>query len=178
MASVAGTYARAFADVVLSAHLDANRSVAELRTIAKLLDENVELRRIWENPSVPADQKRNLLDAIVQRDKILRQVRNLMALLIDHRRIDFLSRIVSQLEKQLDARLGIAEAEITSSRELSDAEKHEFEAQVAKLTGKKVRAQYTRDASLLGGAMLRVGSTIYDGSVRGQLEKIKETISS
>jgi F-type H+-transporting ATPase subunit delta len=178
MASVAGTYARAFADVVLSAHLDADRSVAELHTIAKLLEENIDLRRVWENPAVPADQKHRLLDAIVQRDKVLRQVRNLIALLIDHRRIDFLGRIVSQLEKELDARLGVAEAEITSSRELSDAEKRDFETQVAKLTGKKVRAQYARDASLLGGAMLRVGSTIYDGSVRGQLEKMKETISS
>jgi F-type H+-transporting ATPase subunit delta len=178
MASVAGTYARAFADVVLRAHLDADRSVAELRTIAKLLEENVELRRVWENPAVPADQKHRLLDAIAQRDKILRQVRNLIALLIDHRRIDFLSRIVSQLEKELDIRLGITEAEITSSRELSDAEKRDFETQVAKLTGKKVRAQYTHDASLLGGAMLRIGSTIYDGSVRGQLEKMKEPISS
>jgi F-type H+-transporting ATPase subunit delta len=178
MASVAGTYARAFADVVLSAHLDADRSVAELRAVAKLLEENVELRRVWENPAVPADQKRRVLDVIVKRDGFLRQVRNLIALLIDHRRIDFLSRIVSQLEKELDARLGIAEAEITSSRELSDAEKRDFEAQIAKLTGKRVRAQYTHDASLLGGAMLRVGSTIYDGSVRGQLEKMKEAISS
>jgi F-type H+-transporting ATPase subunit delta len=178
MASVAGTYARAFADVVLSAHLDADRSVSELRTIAKLIDENIDLRRVWENPAVPADQKRRVLDAIVQRDKILRQVRNLTALLIDHRRIDFLSRIVTQLEKELDSRLGIAEAEITSSRELSDAEKREFEAQVARLTGKKVRARYTRDASLLGGAMLRVGSSIYDGSVRGQLEKMKEALST
>jgi|SRR5579872_51021 len=178
MASVAGTYARAFADVVLSAHLDPNRSVAELRTVAKLLDENIDLRRVWENPAVPADQKRGLLDAIVKRDNILRQARNLIALLIDHRRIHFLGRIIRQVEKELDARLGIAEAEITSFRELSDAEKREFESQVAKLTGKKVRAHYTRDGSLLGGAMLRLGSTIYDGSVRGQLEKMKEAISS
>ncbi len=178
MASVAGTYARAFADVVLSAHLDPNRSVAELRTVAKLLDENIDLRRVWENPAVPADQKRGLLDAIVKRDNILRQARNLIALLIDHRRIHFLGRIIRQVEKELDARLGIAEAEITSFRELSDTEKREFESQVAKLTGKKVRAHYTRDGSLLGGAMLRLGSTIYDGSVRGQLEKMKEAISS
>ncbi len=178
MASVAGTYARAFADVVLSAHLDPNRSVAELRTVAKLLDENIDLRRVWENPAVPADQKRGLLDAIVKRDNILRQARNLIALLIDHRRIHFLGRIIRQVEKELDARLGIAEAEITSFRELSDAEKREFESQVAKLTGKKVRAHYTRDGSLLGGAMLRLGGTIYDGSVRGQLEKMKEAISS
>jgi F-type H+-transporting ATPase subunit delta len=178
MASVAGTYARAFADVVLSAHLDADRSVADLRAVAKLLAESSELRRVWENPAVPIDQKHHLLDAIVKRDNIFRQARNLIALLIDHRRIDFLGRIVKQLEKELDARLGFVEAEITSSRDLSDAEKREFEAQVTKLTGKKVRARYTRDASLLGGAVLRVGSTIYDGSVKGQLEKMKEAISS
>jgi F-type H+-transporting ATPase subunit delta len=178
MASVAGTYARAFADVVLSAHLDADRSVADLRAITRLLDENIALRRVWENPAVPVDQKRRVLDAIVKRDNIFRQARNLIALLIDHRRIDFLGRIVNQLEKELDARLGFAEAEITSSRDLSDAEKSEFETQVTKLTGKKVRAHYTHDASLLGGAVLRVGSTIYDGSVKGQLEKMKEAISS
>lgn len=177
MASVAGTYARAFADVVMSAHLNAERSIAELRTIANLLAENIELRRIWENPAVPADQKRRVLDVIVQRDSISRQVRNLIAVLIDHRRTHFLGPIISQLEKELDARLGFAEAEITSSRDLSDAEKHEFEAQVATLTGKKVRAHYYRDASLLGGAVLRIGSTIYDGSVKGQLERIKEALS-
>jgi F-type H+-transporting ATPase subunit delta len=178
MASVAGTYARAFADVVLSAHLNAERSVAELRTIANLIDESIELRRILENPAVPADQKRRLLDVIVQRDNISRQVRNLIAVLIDHRRTHFLGPIIGQLEKELDARLGFAEAEISSSRDLSDSEKRAFEAEVAKLTGKKVRAHYTRDASLLGGAVLRIGSTIYDGSVKGQLERIKTALSS
>ena len=106
------------------------------------------------------------------------QVRNLVAVLIDHRRTHFLGPILRQLEKELDARLGFAEAEITSSRDLTDAEKRAFEAQVSKLTGKKVRARYDLDASLLGGAVLRVGSTIYDGSVKGQLERIKEAISS
>jgi len=178
MASVASVYARAFADVVFHAYLDAERSVGELRAIAKLLDESIELRRVWENPAVPADQKRRLLDAIAQRDNFSKQVRNLIAVLIDHHRTHFLDSIIRQLEKELDARLGFAEAEIISSRDLSEAEKREFEAQIAKLTGKKVRAQYSRDASLLGGAVLRVGSTIYDGSVKGQLERIKETISS
>src|SRR5271170_5671740 len=170
MASVASTYARAFADVVLGSHLDADRSIAELRSIAGLLDESSDLRRVWENPAVPAEQKRRLLDAIAQRDGISKQVRNLVAVLIDHRRIHFLEPIIAQLEKELDARLGFAEAEITSARLLGDAEKQEFESQVAKLTGKKVRAHYGQDASLLGGAVVRVGSTIYDGSVKGQLE--------
>jgi F-type H+-transporting ATPase subunit delta len=178
MASVASTYARAFADVVLGAHLDVNRALAELRTLATLLAESSELRRVWENPAIPADQKRRVLDAIVARDGISKQVRNLVAVLIDHRRMHFLGPVIQQLEKELDARLGFAEAQITSVRELGDAEKREFEAQVAKLTGKKVRAHYGRDASLLGGAVLRIGSTIYDGSVKGQLERIKEAISS
>ena len=178
MASVASTYARAFADVVLGAHLDANRALTELRAIASLLSESLELRRVWENPAIPADQKRRVLDAIVARDGISKQVRNLVAVLIDHRRVHFLEPVIRQLEKELDARLGFAEADITSARELGDAEKREFETQVQKLTGMKVRARYMQDASLLGGAVLRVGSTIYDGSVKGQLERMKAAISS
>jgi F-type H+-transporting ATPase subunit delta len=178
VASVANTYARAFADVVLSARLDAARSIAGLRRITSLLGESVELRRVWENPAVPAEQKRRLLDAIVQREGIDKPVRNLVAVLIDHRRVPFLARIVEQLEKELDARMGFAEAQISSARELSDTEKRGLEAQVEKTTGKKVRAQYGLDASLLGGAVVRVGSTIYDGSVKGQLERIKEAISA
>ena len=178
MASVASTYARAFADVVLSAKLDAQRTIAELNSISELLGESAELRRVWENPAVPAEQKRGLLDVIARRDGISKPVRNLVAVLIDHRRVQFLGRIVQQLEKELDARLGFAEAEITSARELSDAEKRALEGQVEKVTGKKVRARYGEDRALLGGAVVRVGSTIYDGSVKGQLERIREAISS
>jgi len=105
-------------------------------------------------------------------------VRNLIAVLIDHRRLNFLARIVEQFEKELDRRMGLADAQISSARELGDAEKHTLESEIAKLTGKRVRAQYGLDSSLLGGAVVRIGSTIYDGSVKGQLEKIKEAISS
>src|ERR1700740_93780 len=109
MASVASTYARAFADVVFDMHLDAGRSIGGLRQIAELFSQSVELRRVWENPAVPMEQKRKLLDAIVQRSGIERPVRNLVAVLIDHRRLAFLKRIIEQLEKELDARLGFAE---------------------------------------------------------------------
>ena len=178
MASVASTYARAFADVVFSAHMDAARAIAGLRQITALFKESSELRRVWENPAVPADQKRKVLDVIVQRDGIDKPVRNLIAVLIDHRRMPYLPRIVDQVEKELDTRMGFAEAQISSARELSDPEKRSLEAQIAKTTGKKVRASYGLDPSLLGGAVVRLGSTIYDGSVKGRLEKIKETISA
>jgi F-type H+-transporting ATPase subunit delta len=178
VASVASIYARAFADVVLDQHLDAAESVGGLREIARLVAESVPLRRVWENPAVDAGQKRHLLDAIVEREGINKPVRNLVAVLINHRRIHFLGPIVDQLEKELDARMGFAEAQISSVRELAAPEKRSLEGELGKMTGKKVRAQYALDASLLGGAVVRIGSTIYDGSVKGQLEKIKEAISS
>ena len=179
MASVASTYARAFADVVLqrASRRESGRGWA-CAGLLDLLAESEDLRRVWENPAVPAEQKRKLLDAIVQREGIEHHVRNLIAVLIDHRRMQFLGRIIEQLRKELDARMGFAEAQITSARELGDAEKRSLESQIEKATGKKVRAHFGLDASLLGGAVVRVGSTIYDGSVKGQLEKIREAISS
>ena len=177
MASVASTYARAFADVVLREKLDAQRATGELRGIAALLAESSDLRRVWDNPAIPAEQKRGLLDAIAKRDGTEKIVRNLVAVLIDHRRVKYLDAVIQQLEKELDARLGFAEAQITSVRELGDPEKRGLESQIGKLTGKKVRAKFGQDASLLGGVVVRIGSTIYDGSVKGQLEKIREAIS-
>jgi F-type H+-transporting ATPase subunit delta len=178
MASVARTYARAFADAVFDSHLDASRAVGELHAIAALLKESAELREVWQNPAIPAEQQHRLLDAIAQAEDFSRPVRNFVAVIIDHRRLRFFEPIVQQVEKELDERLGFAEAEIVSARDLGDSEKRSLESQVQKLTGKKVRPQYSRDPSLLGGAVVRIGSTIYDGSVRGQLERIREAISS
>ena len=112
------------------------------------------------------------------REKFSRETRNFVAVLIDNRRICALGPIVAQFEQELNQRLGFADAEITSARALGDAERHNLEAEIEKLTGKKVRARYAQDASILGGAVVRVGSTIYDGSVKGQLERIKEALSS
>lgn len=178
MATVTNTYARAFADVVIERKLDAVKTLAEAQSLAALVASSKDLREVWEAPSIPAEQKRKLLDAIVSREKISKETRNFVAVLIDHRRIGFLGAIVTQFEQELNQRLGFADAEITSARALGDAERRNLEAEVEKLTGKKVRARYAQDASILGGAVVRVGSTIYDGSVKGQLERIKEALSS
>jgi F-type H+-transporting ATPase subunit delta len=178
MASVTNTYARAFADVVISSRLDAAQTLRETQSLAALVASSKELRQVWEAPSIPADPKRRVLDALVAREGVSRPVRNFVAVLIDHHRIHFLDEIVKQFEKELNQRLGFAEAEISSARELSAPERQALEDQVGKLTGKKVRARYSQDKSLLGGAVIKVGSTIYDGSVLGQLERIKEAIGS
>lgn len=177
MASVADTYAQALVDVVVEKRLNGGGTVQELQALSVLLAGHEDLRRVWENPSVPAEQKRAVLDAITGREGISIPVRNFVAVLIDHRRISLFDAIVREFEHKLDARLGFAEAQITTARELGEAEKRVLEAQVEQVTGKKVRAQYVRDASLLGGAVVRVGSTIYDGSVRGQLQQIRERIA-
>jgi F-type H+-transporting ATPase subunit delta len=178
MASVTSTYARAFADAVFESKFDAARASHELRTIMAVLAESSDLRRVWENPSIPAEQKRAVLDAIVAHENIARPVRNFIAVLIDHRRIPFLEPIVRQFEREINERLGFVEAEVTSARDLSDNEKQALEAQVGKMAGRNVKARYLHDDSLLGGAVVRVGSTIYDGSVLGQLQKIREQIAA
>ena len=178
MASVVGTYARAFADVVMTKSnlLDPTLMLRELHDIEAVLKESEPLRRVLENPSIPGDRKRAVLDAVTMRLVTTRQVRNFVAVLIDHRRLPLFSEILRQLEQELDNRQGLAEAQISSARPLSDPEKHMLEAEITKMTGKKVRAKYEQDASLLGGAVVQVGSTIYDGSVKGQLERIREQL--
>ena len=178
MASVTGIYARAFADVVFQTHLDATKALRELHGLSDLLKNNLDLRRVWENPAIAAEQKRGVLDAIARREGFSRPVRNFVAVLIDNRRMHFFNAIVKQVGHELDARLGFAEAQITSARDLSEGEKRALEAQVERLTGKKLRARYSRDHDILGGAIVRVGSTIYDGSVLGQLQRIREQIAS
>ena len=178
MASVTNTYARALADVVFDQHLDPGKTLQDAQSLAQLVASSRELREVWEAPSIPAEQKRALLDAIVAREGISRPVRNFMAVLMDHRRIKFLEPVVAEFEQELDRRMGFVEAQIVSARALAEPERSRLEAQVQKLTGHKVRARYTQDGSILGGAIIKVGSTIYDGSVKGQLERIREAISA
>ena len=178
MAAVNSRYARAFVDVVFDQKLDAGHTIEELRTLAELVENTSQLRNVWENPSVPGAQKIAVLDRIIHAVGASKMTRNLLAVLIDNRRIAALPEITRQFQEELNTRLGIADAEITTARELADDEKRALERQVAALTGKKVRAFYRRDQSVLGGAVVKVGSTIYDGSVKGQLQRLKEQLSA
>ncbi len=178
MATVVNTYARAFADVVIGSRLDASRTLAEAQQIAALTEESRQLREVWDNPSISAEQKRAVLDAIVQRAGISRPVRNFVAVVIDKRRTRVLSEMVKQFARDLNDRLGIAEAAVTTTRELSVQERAELESDLSRVTGKTIRAKYDQDPALLGGAVARVGSTVYDGSVKGQLERIRQQLMS
>jgi F-type H+-transporting ATPase subunit delta len=177
MSAVASRYARALADVVFSDKLDPAKTVQDIQTIAQFVDSNHDLRAVWVIPSIPIEQKLNLLDAIASSAGLTRQVRNFVAILIEKRRLDMMADLIVQLKLELNDRMGIAEADVLSARVLADDERKTLESQIAKATGKTVRAQYEQDKDLLGGATVKVGSTIYDGSVRGQLEKMKAQIA-
>jgi F-type H+-transporting ATPase subunit delta len=178
MAAVTSRYARALAEVVLDKKLIPGRIREQMQGVVGLVDSSSDLRNIWDNPSVPAGQKRKLLDAISKRLVLDPMVRNFLAVLIDHHRISSIGIIARQFEKELDSRLGIAEANVKSARDLSTDERLAIENQIKLVTGKSVRASYSTDKGLIGGALVQVGSTIYDGSVRGQLNKLRETLSA
>jgi F-type H+-transporting ATPase subunit delta len=178
MAAVTSRYARAFVDVVFEAKLDTNQVLQDVSGILGLLKESPELKMVWENPSIPPEQKRNLLDAIVARLGLQKYVRNFLAVLIDHHRIAMLAEVARQVEHEIHERMGFAEAAVTSARELTQDERRELELQIMNITGKRALATYTIDSHLIGGAMIRIGSTIYDGSVRGQLQKMREQLAS
>jgi F-type H+-transporting ATPase subunit delta len=178
MAIVTSRYARAFADVIFDLKLDPHQAAREVRAFVDLIHDNHPLRIVWENPAIPAEEKRNLLDALVERMGTIKPVRNFLAVLIDHHRIYQLEEISRSFEHEMNQRLGFAEAQVVSARVLSDSEKRELELQIMNITGKRVQAKYATDSNLLGGAMVKLGSTVYDGSVRGQLQKMKEQLSS
>jgi F-type H+-transporting ATPase subunit delta len=178
MAAINSRYARALADVAVERKLDADQIVGEVHSLAQALGVSTELRIALETPSVPAAQKLKVLDAVVAKVGASPAARNFLAVLVQNRRIGALGEIARLFEAEMNERRGFSEAEVTSWRDLGEDEKSSLATRLEAVLGKKVRARYQKDESLLGGARIRVGSTIWDGSVRGQLRKLKEQLSS
>ena len=176
MAAVTARYARAFADVIFEQKLDAQKIEGEVRALEAAIDESPALRHTWDNPAVPSPSKYKVLDAIIAKLGGSRVTRNFFALLIERRRIAALKEIRQQFEAEINERLGIADADVISVRTLGADEKRALESQIAKITGKKIRASYSTDQAVLGGSVVKVGSTVYDGSVRGQLERLRQQL--
>ncbi len=178
MSVVALRYAHAFASVTASSHLDGNAAQRQLRDFSETLADSYELREVLMNPSIASEQKVRVLDAIAGRIGMFPQVRNFIAVIMDHQRLAELDEILAEYHAVADEQSGLAEAEITSAHPLNEADRAELEAQVSKLAGGRVRATYRQDATLLGGAVVRIGSTVYDGSIRAQLQHLKQKLVS
>ena len=173
MASSAPRYARAFAEVAESARLDAKTAEQQMRDFSDALNTSTELRDFLGNPSVERASKLKVIDALAPRIGMYPQVRNFIAVITDHSRLYELNEIVDEYSRISDERAGIREARITSARPLDNAARAELERQVSKLAGGPVRASYAEDSSLLGGAVVEIGSTVYDGSIKAQLDQLK-----
>lgn len=178
MAAVSSRYTRALVDVIADAKLDATKAVAQLNSLAAAFEESQALREVWGSPAIPVEQKHKLLDALTARLGVTdRQIRNFIAVLIDQDRVNLLAEIAPKVEAELNARIGRVDAEIVSARELAPEQRSELLAEISRLTGKTVLPRYSTDKELIGGVTVKVGSTIYDGSVRGQLQRIRQQLS-
>lgn len=173
MASSAPRYARAFTEVAESSRLNFNVAEQQMRDFADALSTSRELNEFLCNPSVEGNRKLKVIDALAARIGMFSQVRNFIAVIVDHHRLDELDEILQEFRRAGDQRLGVTEARITSARPLDPDARAQLESQVSRLTGGPVRASYAEDASLLGGAIVEIGSTIYDGSLRAQLDQLK-----
>ena len=176
MASVTNTYARAFADVVASAKLDTAAIDRQLTDFLATWDGSAELRELFANPAVAAPQKVAILDKMNAKLGMQRELRNLLAVLINNDRIAQVHEVVAGYRAELQERLGIRQAEIVTARELSEQERGALVAGVGKLAGAQVQATFKLDESIIGGTVVRIGSTVYDGSVRGRLERLREAL--
>lgn len=176
MAAFAARYARAFADVVASARLDAAALDRQLQDFLATWDGSPELREVFLNPAVPAAQKVAVLDKMNAKLGLQRELRNLVAVLINHDRIGAVHEVATAWRAEMQERLGIRQAEIVTARDLNEAERAELVAGVVKLAGSRIEPTFKQDPAIIGGTVVRIGSTVWDGSVRGRLERLKEAL--
>jgi F-type H+-transporting ATPase subunit delta len=180
LSAIAKRYADALADVVArpGSALAPEDAAAELRAFDAALQGSRELREALATPSVPVARKRAVAGRIADVLQLSRITRNLLFVLVDRRRMAALPQIIHSFELIVDERLGFARAEVSSPRELSEAQRVSLNAELDRLTGKRIRARYAIDESLIGGVVARIGSTVYDGSVRGQLQTLERRLGA
>ncbi|HXR37733.1 MAG TPA: ATP synthase F1 subunit delta [Terracidiphilus sp.] len=178
MAAFVARYAQAFLDVITAEKLNATAIDAQLTDFLSTWNGSPELREFFVNPAVPAVQKVGFLDTLNKKLGLRKELRNMLAVLISNDRIGHVDEVAAAYRKLLQEQLGIRQAEIVTARELSAAEREALTVEVGKLAGAKIDASFKLDASILGGTVVRIGSTVYDGSVRGRLDRLKEALTA
>ena len=171
-------YARALVDVLETSQADVEAAGGELGEFEAAWRESAGLRDVFLDPSIPAAKKVAILDKLNGRLGMSKPVRNLLAVIVNHERMEGFEAILEEFRRMVRVDLGIDKVEWTSVRPLNEDERRAVEAKVAELTGKRIEATFREDKALLGGAQLRIGSTIYDGSVRGRLDGMRETLAN
>jgi F-type H+-transporting ATPase subunit delta len=178
MAAFVARYASAFLDVVTAAKLDTAAIDHQIGDFLATWEGSPELREFFGNPAVSAIQKVEILDKLNAKLGLRKELRNLLAVMIINGRIGQVRVVLKAYRRMLQEQLGIRQAEIVTARELSEQERSALVMDIGRLAGSRIEASFKLDASILGGTVVRIGSTVYDGSVRGRLERLKETLVS
>ncbi len=174
-ATIANRYARALADVISERH-EVTDVVGELSAFAQLMQQHGPLREVFASPAIPLERKRGVLNEVLQRMQVRKTTSNFLQLLLANHRLHNLDQILSSLGRELDQRSGIVMAEVTTARAISESERELLLGRLRAMTGKEVRLQFRTDPSLIGGVVTRIGSLIFDGSIKTQLAQMKQRL--
>ena len=177
MRSASLQYANALDDIAL-AQGAAGPVLQQLGDFNAAYASSGELRNTLASPAVSKALKRGVAEKISARLGASKIVRNFLFVVIDHQRTQLLPEIFQLLQDVLRERQGVTEAHISSPVELSGAQKKELGQTLERLTGKTVQTRFTLDAKLLGGVLVRVGDTVYDGSLRNRLDHLRERLAA
>lgn len=177
MKSASLQYANALADIVLQqgAAEPARKQLAEF---AAAYAESAELRNFLASPAVTRQAKHGVIEKLVARLGASKIIRNFLFVVVDNQRAHLLPEIVETFEEVLRQRQGVAEAEVASAVALSETQKSTLMRTLERLTGKKIQAKYSLEPGLLGGAVVRIGDTIYDGSLRNRLNRLRVRLAA
>jgi F-type H+-transporting ATPase subunit delta len=177
--AVASRYAGVLADLATKpgSTLEPQRVVEELETFENAFAASAGLRRVLLAPAVPPVRKRAVITELARAMELSDLVKRFLFVLIDHRRTELLPEIREAFESEMDERLGVVRVDVASARELTAAQRERLAAGLARLTGKQARTRFNVEPELIGGVVARIGSTVYDGSVRGQLEDLKRQLT-
>jgi F-type H+-transporting ATPase subunit delta len=173
---IARRYAVALADAASSPG-EAEAIQTELLQWESLMQANRELEGAFKDPTIPYDQKRNVLTQIIARTQPRETTANFLQVLLKNERMAALAEINKKFADVLNERAGVIAAQVTVARQVPETSKEALIKRLVELTGKRVRVTFAVDEKLIGGIVTRIGSTVYDGSVRNQLREIERALA-
>lgn len=174
--AAARRYARAVFDVALSERLDLEKIDEELSSVAALVTGNEGLQRVLANPAIPPSRKRAVLERLLELSPVTPVLARTLLLLADRDRLVILPDLASTYHERLMDYRQVVRAEVTTAVDLPPERVAALQAGLAQATGREVQLDVRIDPAILGGAVARIGSTVYDGSITTQLQKLKRQL--
>jgi F-type H+-transporting ATPase subunit delta len=175
MRASAARYARALLDVAIT-ESDPERAEQELAAFVDLVRTNPDLQRTLANPVVPAADKRAIVQQILERLKPTTPVGKLVPLLASRGRLALLPDLLDVYRERLMEHRNVLRAEVTTAAPLPPERAAQLQQRLANATGRTVTMTTKVDASIIGGVVTRIGSTVYDGSVATRLAKVRDRL--